>query len=174
MQLPLSNMTKIFAVLFLIGAVSCGQNKSSTQTYDTAIKEKLVFDTSKIALVTIDTSDHWLFKDVKPLQLTNQDLKSIDKLFKTCLEVHNIKQDTTKEFNEFIDLKNYKIQYVPFIDSTGDRKVYVNCFCSYYWNYQSNGWKKYLIEVKDGGNCYFHLTINLTTNNYEELYINGL
>lgn len=167
-------MTKIFAVLILFGAVSCGQNKSSTRTYHTKTKEKLVFDTNKIALLPIDTSDHWLFKDAKPLQLTNQDLKSIDQLFKTCLQVHNIKQDTTKEFNEFIDLKKYKIQYVPFIDSTGDKKVYVNCFCSYYWNYDSNGWNKYLIEVKDGGNCYFHVTINLTTNNYEDFYINGL
>lgn len=166
-------MTKIFTVLILIVGVSCGQNKSSTKTFDTTAIQQLSFDTNKIAVLPIDTSDHYLFKDANKMQLTNQDLKALNKLLNDCIQTHNIKQDTTKEFNEFIDLRKYKIQYVPFISSNGQRKVYVNGFCNYYWNYDSTGWKKYIIQVDDGGSCYFHLTINLTENKYEDLFTNG-
>ncbi len=167
-------MTKLsLALLFFIGAVSCGQNNSSTKTLDTTANEQLLFDTSKIAILPVDTSDHWLFKDAKSMRLTNQDLKYVDKIFNDCIHAHNIKQDTTKEFNEFIDLRKYKIQYVPFISSNGQKKVYVNAFCSYYWNFDSTGWKKYMIEVQDGGSCFFHVTINLTESKYEDFYTNG-
>ena len=170
----LLNMTKSsLAILIFIGTVSYGQNKSSNKTFGTTAKEHLLFDTSKMAILPIDTSDHWLFNGANPLQLTNQDLKSVDKIFNDCIQIHNSKQDTTKEFNEFIDLKKYKIQYVPFISSNGQKKVYINAFCNYYWNFESTGWKRHLIEVKDGGSCFFHLTINLTDNNYEEFYTNG-
>jgi hypothetical protein len=166
-------MTKIFAALILIVAVSCGQNKSSTKTFDTTAIQQLSFDTNKIAVLPIDTSDHYLFTDANKMQLTNQDLKTIDKLLNECIQTHNFKQDTTKEFTEFIDLKKYKIQYIPFMSSNGQRKVYVNAFCNYYWNFDSTGWKKYIVQVDDGGSCFFHLTINLTENKYEEFYTNG-
>lgn len=161
------------ALLIFFEAISCRQNKSSNKTPDTTAKQQLSFDTSKIAILPIDTSDHWLFKDADPMRLTNQDLKSLDKLFNDCIQTHNSKQDSTKEFNEFIDLRKYKIQYVPFISSKGEKKVYVNAFCNHYWNFDSTGWKKYLISVNDGGSCFFHLTINLTENKYENFYTNG-
>ncbi|MDH7459702.1 hypothetical protein QEG73_00385 [Chitinophagaceae bacterium 26-R-25] len=160
-------------ILLFFVAVSCGQKKSSTKTLDATTNEQLVFDTNRITVIPVDTSDHWLFKDAKSFRLTTQDLKSVETIFNDCVRNHNIKQDTTKDINEFIDLKKYKVQYVPFIGSNGDKKVYVNCFCSFYWNYDSSGWKKYLIAVKDGGSCFFHVTINLTTNKYEEFYTNG-
>jgi hypothetical protein len=166
-------MTKIFAVLILIVAVSCGQNKSSTKTFDTTTIQQLSFDTNKISVLPIDTSDYYLFKDANKMQLTNQDLKTVDKLLNECIQTHNLKQGTTKEFNEFIDLKKYKIQYIPFMSSNGQRKVYVNAFCNYYWNFDSIGWKKYIVQVDDGGSCFFHLTINLKENKYEEFYTNG-
>jgi hypothetical protein len=70
-------MTKIFAVLILIVAVSCGQNKSSTKTFDTTTIQQLSFDTNKISVLPIDTSDYYLFKDANKMQLTNQDLKTV-------------------------------------------------------------------------------------------------
>ena len=33
-------------------------------------------------------------------------------------------------------------------------------------------WKKYSIFIKDGGNCYFNLKINLATRQYYELRVN--
>ena len=169
----LSHMTKIFVLLILIGAVSCGQNKPSTKAFDTTVKEKLVFDTSKIALLPIDTSDRWLFKDANPVNLTNKDLKAVDKVLNDCINAHNSKQDTTKKFSEYINLENYKRQYVPFIDSKGEKKVYVNCFCLPDTQGEFDYWRQSLVQVMDGGSCFFQVTINLTNNTYEQLYTNG-
>ena len=161
-------MTKFFGALILIGTVSYGQNKISKPTSN----QLLSFDTNKIAILSIDKKNS-LFKDAKEMKLTNKDLKTVDKLLNECIQTHNLKQGTTKEFNEFIDLKKYKIQYIPFMSSNGQRKVYVNAFCNYYWNFDSIGWKKYIVQVDDGGSCFFHLTINLKENKYEEFYTNG-
>jgi hypothetical protein len=152
---------------------ACRQSGGSKQTADAAINERLVFDTSKIVILPIDSSNHWVFKDAIPMQLTNRDLQAVNTILNNCINAHNSKQDTTKEFSEFIDLNKYKLQYTPFKTSNGDRKVYVNSFCISDWGFEFNYWKTSLVEVDDGGSCFFHLTINLTTNKYEEFYTNG-
>jgi hypothetical protein len=164
-------------MLFSLVFLACGQTKTSYQyaqlKQDTASTKKLIFDTTKIAILPIDTTNKWVFKDVSPLQLTDQDLHSIDTLLKDCLKIHNSKQDSTYEYSEYIDLKKYRRQYVPFVDSNGDKKVYVNCFCTPDVLKKFGYWKESLVEIKDGGNCFFHLTLNLTTNRYDQLFING-
>jgi hypothetical protein len=59
---------------------------------------------------------------------------------------------------------------VPFIDSKGDKKVYINGFCVLD---DFTYWKQTLVDVADGGSCFFHVTLNLTTNKYEKLFINA-
>lgn len=172
-------MTKLKLTLLILSLVffACEQNKTSRQAahakQDTIINQQLIFDTTKIAILPIDTTNHWLFKDVTPLQLTNEDLHSINALLNACIKVHNSNQDSANEYSEFINLKEYRRQYVPFFDSKGDKKVYVNCFCSHDFPGEFNYWKKTLIEVDDGGSCFFHLTLNLSTNKFEQLFING-
>lgn len=168
----LYNMTKLSLAILIFILAACGQNKPSTKTFETTTSQQLNFDTGKIAILPVDTN-HFLFENATAAPLTNQDLKSIGRLLSASVQTHNSKQDTAKEFNEFIDLGKYRIQYVPFINSKGEKKVYVNAFCSYYGNFNSTGWKKYLVSVDDGGSCFFHLTINLTKDIYEEFYTNG-
>jgi hypothetical protein len=163
----------IFSLIFF----ACAQNTTSRQAtpakQDTIINQQLIFDTITIAILPIDTTYRWLFKDATSLQLTNEDLHSIDALLNACIKVHNSNQDSTNEYSEFIDLKEYQRQYVPFVDSKGDKKVYVNCFCSHDIPNEFDYWKKALVEVDDGGSCFFHLTLNLSTNKYEQLFTNG-
>ena len=128
--------------------------------------QHLSFDTNKIAIIPIDRKAS-LFKDAKELKLSNIDLRAVDKIFNNCIQTHNNKQDTAKKLNDFVDLKKYKLQYVPFISSNGQRKVYVNAFRDSNLNFDV-GWKKGLITVYDCGICNFDLVINLTNNNYEE------
>lgn len=105
------------------------------------------------------------------MDLTNEELCKVERLLIDCINTNNVKQDTTKPFSEFIDLKRYKRQYVAFIDSKGQRKVYVNCFCVDDWGFDY--WKKYLVRVADGGSCFFQLTINLSKLKYEQFTTNG-
>jgi len=160
-------MTKpILGLLIFIGVVSCGQNKSSTATKN----EQLLFDTNKIAILPIDTTNHRLFKNTSSTELTKQDLKIIYGLLTACINSHNFNRDTTNTFSKYIHLSKYKLQYVPFIDSKGDKKVYINGFCVLD---DFTYWKQTLVDVADGGSCFFHVTLNLTTNKYEKLFINA-
>ncbi len=140
---------------------------------DSNSKEQLSMDTRKIAILPIDTSNHWTFKDAVPFQVTNQDLQDlqeVDKLLHACIDSFNKTQDTTKTFSEYINLANYKRQYVPYVTSKGEKKVYINCFCTPdHFDY----WKKSLVEVMDGGSCFFQLTLNLSLKQYEKLHLNG-
>ena len=61
----------------------------------------------------------------------------------------------------------YKRQYLAAINNTGEKEVWVNCFCG-----DSNNWRKQIVSAADGGNCYFKFTVNLTTKNYYNFSIN--
>jgi hypothetical protein len=168
---------KLASIIFSLLFFACEQNNTSKQAaqvkQDTIINQQLIFDTTTIAILPIDTTNHWLFRDVTSLQLTNEDLHSIDALLNACIKVHNSNQDSANEYSEFINLKEYQRQYLPFVDSKGDKKVYVNCFCSHDIPNEFDYWEKTLVEVDDGGICFFHVTLNLSTNRYEQLFTNG-
>ncbi len=179
----LLDMTRLNVLLVLccLMSFSCEQNNSASKSQvinksnisDTISIKQLSFDTSKIAFLPIDTANPWIFKEATSLSLTNQDLEVIDKLLSACIKVHNDKQETKKEFSEYIDLKKYRRQYVSFIDSKGEKKVYVNCFCISDFVHEFDYWKRTLVEVDDGGSCFFHVTINLSRHEYEQLFTNG-
>jgi len=181
-------MTKLFIFLFsfcfILFACSPSQGNSGHKNHNIdslkidnagiVLNTKIFYDTSVIAILPIDTATYAyqpLFKDVTSLKLTNRDLQIIDSLLSNCIVAHNSIQDTTKEFSEYIDLKKYRRQYVPFIDSKGKKKVYVNCFCISDSNF--NYWKKELVQVLDGGSCFFNLLIDLTNLRYKNFSTNG-
>lgn len=56
-------------------------------------------------------------------------------------------------------LSTYLRQYFPLIDSSGQKQVWINFFCSAAdWD-----WKHYAWFAEDGGVCIFQLSINMTT-----------
>ena len=66
-------------------------------------------------------------------------------------------------------LKNYKIQFVPYLNEQGEKEVWINGFCSG----SNSNWKKEIVWVMDGGNCYFQIRLNLTTGTCIEIGTNG-
>ena len=55
------------------------------------------------------------------------------------------------------------------VNNKGEKVIWINCFC----NDCNKNWKKEIIIVKDGGDCYFNLKINLMTKKYYDFLING-
>lgn len=171
----------ILLLFYLLTFCACEQNSNSWKadnisvskddSNNTIYKTHVCGDTGVIAILPIDTSYHWLFKNVTSLSLTDKDLQTVDNILMKCIKIHNAKQDTTKQFSEYIDLKNYKRQYIPFVNSKGEKKVYINCFCILDCGFDY--WKKSLVHVDDGGSCFFQVTINLTTLEYEQFGTNG-
>lgn len=139
-------------------------------------------DTSIITILPFDTIKHWVFKNNSPTDLTGEDLLQVESILNKCISVYNTNQETHfKELNEkypgykldwnnfIIDLQRYKRQYVATTNSKGEKEVWLNCFCG--GGYPN--WKTDLVFVKDGGNCYFNLKINLTSGECYDLMVNG-
>ncbi len=167
-------------IMLTIFLVSCGQ---------TPVKEKqdqptetIHVDNSVITVLPFDTTQYWFFKSHKPTELTHDDLSKIERILIKCINDYNVEQE--KQFKEMvnqhpkypfdkknfiIDLSRYKRQYVATMNPKGEKEVWINCFCNA-WN---KDWKTNLIMVNDGGNCYFNLKVNLTTEQYYELMVNG-
>jgi hypothetical protein len=129
---------------------------------------ELLFDTSRIAIIAF--SDTLNSKD-KPTNLKQAELSEIENIFLKSIADYNSVQNARGIKRNYIDDKryHYKRQYVCYLNEKGQKIVYVNCFCHDY----SSDWHKSIIIVKDGGECYFHLKINLTTKKYFEFMVNG-
>jgi hypothetical protein len=160
---------------------SCGQTKTEIKNQEKHTKINLV-DTSIISVFPFDKVQNWIFKDSKPTDLTIGDMQKIESILTKLINDYNPeKEKLFEEINKknpenkpnkqnfIIDLKRYKRQYVAITNSKGEKEVWVNCFCGA----GNTDWKKKLIIVDDGGNCYFTLKINLTRGKYYEFMVNG-
>jgi hypothetical protein len=169
----------LLTFVLTIYLTSFGQNNIENNTNE---QKKHIVDTSVFVIIPFDTTKYWVFKDSKPTELTNVDLQKIETILNKFISEYNPNQENKfKEIkdkhpeynlnkkNFTIDLTRYKRQYVAGLNSKGQKEVWINCFCDTW----SLNWKKELIMVKDGGNCFFNLKINLTTDQYYDLIVNG-
>jgi len=170
-----------FTLIVIICLTSCNLRKSENKNENQhTVDYKL--DTSVVAIIPFDTTNNWIFQNNQSTELTNSDLMNIDTIINKCIIDYNIVQNVkfnemnskypnyNLDLNDFIvDLTNYKRQYVASINSRGEKVVWVNFFCES-WEID---WKKNLIIVDDGGNCFLNLKIKLTTGKYYEFRVNG-
>ena len=158
-----------FLCAFFISA--CGQTTNSSKTSKNSTLQNISFDTSNIAIINFDKSIYWLFDSTsKPSVLTQSDISEVEQLFDKGINDYNSKvQDADKKYFA-IDLNKwkYKRQYVCVVNKNGQKEVYINCFC----DTLGDNWKKSLIQVDDGGNCFFNFKINLTTKKYYDFFVN--
>lgn len=149
--------------------ISSGQtNDSDSCQLHTKILKRT--DTIKYAVFTFDTKDSSLFKNAKPADLTPEDIQNLDSILNKCISEYNFRKQKWHDSNSHIDLPGYTRQYTPIINEKGEKEVWVNCFCHSY----NIDWRKQIILVLDGGDCYFNLKINLTLKTYYQLMVNGV
>lgn len=174
-------MKVLLAILIIISTISCDQQKEQTEEYDTE-EATIMIDTAAIAIIPLDSTNYWLFKNASPSELNHSDLIQIEQILTNCIDEYNPGQK--QEFEELstkypdqnfrisdfiIELKEYKRQYVPVINENGEKEIWVNCFCGA----MNMDWKKAMVLVNDGGNCYFQMRINLTKGSYFDFMVNG-
>jgi hypothetical protein len=166
-------------ILLVIISISCAHTTENNKR--PKLSEGFV-DTSVIAILPYDTTTHWIFKESKQAVLTVKDIKMIDSLLSKCIDDYNPEQE--RQFQEIngkhpeykldkkhfiIDLSRYKRQYIAVTNKQGEKVVFINCFCGDLDKDSRNR----LFIVNDGGNCFFNVMINLTTNKYYDLTVNG-
>lgn len=165
------------SILFSLTGQPC-----ATATKFDKTKSRIQSDTSIIATIDYTKDLYWIFNDAKPSNLRNEEYRLIDTLLIECINSYNALQIKRFEFENarhpeyhldrkdfVIDLTNYKRQYVIVTTPNKDKQVWINCFCST----DGNSWKKAIVRVRDGGNCYFNLKVNLTRKRYYDLTVNG-
>jgi len=132
---------------------------------------QLSFDTTTITILPNNQIHFFSLKDSLPAVLTNADIQRIDSLLLTGIRIHNKTADSNKVYSDYIRPEKYKRQYVPYTGANGEKKVFVNCFCN--GIDRLDDWKERLVEIEDGGYCFFNITINLGTGTCGPLLING-
>ena len=166
---------------FILLLTSCGQLASNkSQVYDS---ENSLYDTSIIVILPLTENSNLIDKNCKEVTLNKEDIKNIDSLLIRCISDYNVNSE--KDFerinsqrpelkieksNFIIDLKKYKRQYLAVLNPNGEKEVWVNCGC----DFSGENWKRSIIFVEDGGNCYFNLKINLTKKVFYDLMVNGV
>jgi len=114
---------------------------------------------------------HGFDKDSKSTILTTAEIVKIEGLIKKkVIEYNGIKKKGIYPLIINHPEKYYK-QLIVVVNSKGEKEVWVNCFCTIE---NTSYWKTGIVEVLDGGSCYFQLKINLTTNIVYDFGVNGV
>jgi len=177
---------KILLCLLLL--IACNKQKPSQQkvAVETNRPVKAVaalrLDSSCFAVMPFAENAEYIFKNATPATLSIAEISKIDSLLQKAVNEHNQAQE--EEYHKmvkavpnipiqrdhyFINLSNYKRQFIAIINPAGEKEVWVNCFCA-----SMSDWRKRVIIVDDGGNCFFNVKINLTTSVWYDLMVNGL
>ncbi|WP_340064426.1 hypothetical protein [Ascidiimonas aurantiaca] len=166
---------KALIFIFLITISSCNETKNTQSKFD--------LPESDFVILPFNKDWYWIFKNVKSTELTQYELIEIEKILNIAVQENNERQrkylqkhnqeypkNTWTETGFELELKDKKRQYVPVINEKGEKEIWINFFCN---DWESDDWKKDLMIVHDGGNCYFNIKVNLTNKTYSELRING-
>ncbi|MCR8667686.1 hypothetical protein NO995_08330 [Aestuariibaculum sp. M13] len=174
---------KLFAILIVLFSTSL----ILAQQKDTRLLNKgSVFNTDKEFFVTTSNPDVVISKSYpnNDITLTDEELEIIEVLVRDLLADHNKEQEKVflekqtkhpdiynnpEEF--FIYLSQYRRQYIPSLNENEEKVVWVICFCKS--SEVNNRWKTQTILVKDGGNCYFNLKVNLSKKECFDFKVNG-
>jgi hypothetical protein len=169
-------------LFFWVGCLlaACGQPGSTAKKSNDSLlvdqnniiaETKLSFDSNNIAILSNSQIRFFSLKDSLPATLSNPDMQIIEQLLSERILVHNKNIDSNNVYAGYIHSGKYKRQYIPYTGVHGEKKVFINCFCKGLDNFDY--WKEKLVEVDDGGVCFFNVTINLSTQTCGPLLING-
>jgi hypothetical protein len=119
------------------------------------------------AIIDSDSLRAALFNTDKSFKLEQKDLITIDSIIIDSL---------VNKAHVFNGLDGVYRQYIPYVDASGEKKVWVNFFCLVLEEPGSKefDWKNNVIIVDDGGSCYFNLTVLPKKGKIENLNINNI
>ena len=67
---------------------------------------------------------------------------------------------------------DYRIQYIPVIDTTNKRLVLINGLCKNDERFNGESWKTTWVRTADGGSCYFMGIISLSEKKIINFWVN--
>ncbi len=168
----------IFISLFLFSFI-CSKSDDKTTINDPEKETKLETGNITIpadlkpnqAIVPATENMIWAFgRNYKKYDPTMEDIVTAESVLEAMFT-----KEASGTYNPFFKrkLEDYNRQFVGGEMESGDKIIWVNCFCSSESENMKN-WKKEIILVADGGNCFFNVKINLKNKAYYDLLVNGM
>ncbi len=183
-------MKYLLTLLLFVFVFGCSKTSDSTITIsDSADSIKMMqnisLDSLDFSILKYDSSHRYTFPSTfKPADLSSQEVIECEMLLRAYVLNYNI--EATKEFEEVtkklpnlkfdikqftIELEEYGRQYMAGLSEDGNKIVYVNCFC-YPEEFEYRN--KELVEVTDGGNCFFSFKVDLKNRKIFDFRENGV
>lgn len=161
----------VSSLVFMVnlGLYQCsGSNTLTTKGFPNTTPIKHDFP-NVVSFDYSSTEQEYIFKSGKPVTLNNSEISdTLDILNKAAIELNS----KAKKERSVADIHNYNLQLLSILNEENQKVVWVNALCRNS-NPDVAQWKKSIIIVSDGGNCYFNLYINLTKKTYENFIVNG-
>lgn len=143
-----------------------------------------VIDTSKYCIRKFDKAKDGAFfgPGDTATDLSFDDIVKIEKLItiKVANYNHELQKQTDSDDRKLPDgawrgepidhPEKYYKQFLAVVNSKREKVVWVLCFCS---PEEKRFWKKFMATVYGGGDCFFQVEINLTTNTILQFNVNG-
>ena len=98
--------------------------------------------------------------------------KELSKIHIDSLE-QNRDRKIVKQYGKILKYNNtdYYRQYVGFVDSKGNKLIFINAVCKAYG--QKSDMKQNWIFVFDGGSCFYQIKVDLTNKKCIDFSVNG-
>lgn len=171
-----------FLLIIIIGVIGLSCNKKGERQVNASYIDSIAKEKQRITLINDISQAKRIFDDYKSFWIpTANQLSEIDSILVKAIKEKN--RPSQKRLN-ISTYKDYYRQYICCVLSNGDSIVYINAACSIgsYSIEDSEGnatrkrmdWQHNVIEVMDGGDCYWQVWINYFRKNYKYLTINGL
>jgi len=141
---------------------------------------------SSYVILTDSSSAYKIFKNKRVSTLDKKEIDEIESMVLENVKYHNANEEiffkkvvlnnpnsNYNKSNFFIeDITKYKRQYLAVSNDLGEKEVYVGFFCEIDAD-DMDAWKEKIFIVHDGGNCFFHIKLNLTKHICYEFFVNG-
>lgn len=167
---------KKLAFILIIFLTSCLLSENCNN--NSCIEE---LDDDKVAVISDEVTKKWLSSNnYRLFQPTMDDFNDTEDILKKTIK--------NGEFNFLkepilLQIKDYYRQYVFYFDDNNHKIVRINAFCRILQTpievdektvWEPFDWRNKLFVVNDGGNCYWTITINLTTKENSVVIVNGV
>ncbi len=167
----------IFLPLILIRCNSRNTSKIDSQEYKVAKvddSQNIILDTKDFSGVifkyTSNESSKFHSKGFTP---TIEEVFKAERIFQQCLKVKKVGSDGMEiESRRIQHPSKYLRQYFGCYNEKGDKMIFLNCLSKEIKS-TSDDWKNKQISTKDGGNNYFTILINITTQDCSYFMVNG-
>ena len=152
----------IVLILVLLVALSCnnsGNQRGGSSAHHLDLQK---FDTSLIALFISDEKGYMI-----PIEFSKSPLSEDD-----FLAIESLLSDGIRQYNDQhsypISLAHRKRQYKYYINESGEKEVWVNCFCK-----EQSDWRSRQVIDLDSYKCAFDTRINLSQKKCERIFVSA-